>query len=390
MKINHFFLLDKFNKFSIRGLLVAFEKWFPDLNYKVIKLEDLDESIADGFYYFSFNSINADFYIDLALKLRSKNRNVKIAAGGPHPSAKPDGLKQYFDKICIGEGEYALKDIVNDFINGDDENIFYKSKLRASLNDFPAYPKKRNLFGAIEIMRGCTFACNYCQTPQLYKGKLRFKDVDKILEDVEYGLKHNKTDLRFISPDSASYFYKNGINIQKIEELLSSVSKILKDKGRIFYGSFPSEINPYFVNEDFVKLIRQYCHNRRVVIGLQSASKRLLRLMNRPDDIEIVENSIQLFLKYKFIVDVDFIFGLPYEDEESIKETIAWIEKWHNRVRIHSHYFMPLPGSKWGNQTPTPIPEFFEKYIKSLEGKSRLFGQWNTQLNFAKYKLCNS
>jgi hypothetical protein len=36
---------------------------------------------------------------------------------------------------------------------------------------------------------------------------------------------------------------------------------------------------------------------------------------------------------------------------------------------------------------PTVIPKYFEKYIKMLEGKSRLFGQWNTQLNFAKEAL---
>jgi len=64
-------------------------------------------------------------------------------------------------------------------------------------------------------MRGCTFSCNYCQTPQLYKGKLRYKSVERIIEDAAYGLSHHKTDLRFISPDSASYYYDNGINIKK-------------------------------------------------------------------------------------------------------------------------------------------------------------------------------
>ncbi|MCA1933154.1 MAG: TIGR04013 family B12-binding domain/radical SAM domain-containing protein [Calditerrivibrio sp.] len=387
MTPKHYFLLDKFNKFSIRSLLVAFEKWFPELEYKVIKLEDLKGKLESGFYYLSFNSINAQFYFDLAKDLKKTDKNIKLIAGGPHPSARPEETEGFFDKICVGEGELAIREIVNDFISGNLEKKIYHSKERVDLNDFSAYPKKRNLFGAIEIMRGCTFSCNYCQTPQLYSGKIRYKSVDKIAEDVEYGLLHNKTDLRFISPDSASYYYKNGINLKKIEELLVTMHRILKDRGRIFYGSFPSEINPYFVNEDFVRLIKEFCHNKRVVIGLQSASKFMLKMMNRPTDISIVENSIELFLKYKFTVDVDFIFGLPFENDESIKETLNWIEKWYKRVRIHSHYFMPLPGSRWENMEPTTIPDYFEKYIKSLEGKSRLFGQWNTQLNFAKYNL---
>lgn len=388
MTENHFFVLDKFNKFSIRALLVAFEKWFPDISYKVIRVDDLADTHKKGFYYFSFNSINAPYYLQIASKLKSKN-DIKIACGGPHPSARPLDMVKYFDKICVGEGEIVLKEIVEDFLTGNFDKKIYKAKQKVDLNSFKAYPEKKQLFGAIEIMRGCTFSCRYCQTPQLYKGKLRFKDIDRILEDVEYGLYHNKTDLRFITPDSASYFYKNGINIKKIEELLNKLHNLLKDKGRIFYGSFPSEINPYFVNEEFVRLIKQYCHNKRVVIGLQSASKKLLKKMNRPEDIEKVENTINLFLKYKFTVDVDFIFGLPYENEETLKDTMNWIEKWHNKVRIHSHYFMPLPGSKWENLLPTEMPEYFERFIKSLEGKSRLFGQWNTQQNLA-YCLTDS
>lgn len=383
----HYFLMDKFNKFSIRSLLVAFEKWFPDRDYKVIKMEDLKGKLEEGFYYCSFNSINAQFYFNLAKSLKDANKNIKLAAGGPHSSARPDETIKFFDKVCIGEGELVIKDIVNDFTSGNFENRIYCSTDQVNLNDFPAYPGKRNLFGAIEIMRGCTFSCNYCQTPQLYSGKIRYKSVEKTAEDVQYALRHNKTDLRFISPDSASYYYEDGINLKKIEELLVTMHNILKDKGRIFYGSFPSEINPYFVNEDFVRLIKEFCHNKRVVIGLQSASKDMLKKMNRPADINIVENSIEIFLKYKFIVDVDFIFGLPFENDETIKETLGWIDKWYKKVRIHSHYFMPLPGSRWENMQPTTIPEYFEKYIKSLEGKSRLFGQWTTQLNFARYNL---
>ncbi|ADR18507.1 TIGR04013 family B12-binding domain/radical SAM domain-containing protein [Calditerrivibrio nitroreducens] len=379
---NHIFILDKFNKFSIRALLVAFEKWFPEINYKVLKVEEIDSNPLPGFYYFSFNSINAKFYIELAQKLKQK-KNIKIACGGPHPSARSEEMTKYFDKVCNGEGEIVLKEIVEDFESGIDGKKIYKGTKKVDLNHFDAYPKKKNLFGAIEIMRGCTFSCKYCQTPQLYKGKLRYKSIDRILDDVSFGISHNKTDLRFIAPDSASYFYDNGINILMIEKLLDKLHNLLYNKGRIFYGSFPSEINPYFVNEEFVKLIKHYCHNRRVVIGLQSASRKLLKKMNRPENIEKVEEAINLFLKYKFTVDVDFIFGLPFETSETLKETIEWIEKWHNKVRIHSHYFMPLPGSKWEDLTPTEMPEYFERFVKSLEGKSRLFGQWNTQQNIA-------
>ncbi|MBC7195874.1 MAG: radical SAM protein, partial [Deferribacterales bacterium] len=166
--------------------------------------------------------------------------------------------------------------------------------------------------------------------------------------------------------------------------LLTGIKKVTENRARIFFGSFPSEINPYFVNEDLVKILKEFCYNRRVVIGLQTASKSQLKRINRSEEIDKVENTIDIFLKYGFNVDVDFIFGLPFETEETLSETFAWISSWHKKVRIHSHYFMPLPGSKWENESPTPIPDKFIKEIKKYEGKGRIFGQWLTQLKIAQ------
>jgi B12-binding domain/radical SAM domain protein len=376
------FVIDKFNRFSVRALLCAFEKFFPEIIYRIVHFDNiLAENPENKLILFSFNTLNHLKYVELSKVLKNKNITV---CGGPHPSARPEKMLEFFDAVCIGEGEYVLKEIVENYLGNTIIKGIYKNNQKVSLDDFDAYPKKTFMFGAIEIMRGCQYRCKYCQTPSLFPGRLRHRSIENILENITYSFKRGKKDYRFISPDAASYMYNNKVNIEAIFNLLSGIKKITEGKSRIFFGSFPSEINPYYVTEDLVKILRDFCHNKRVVIGLQTASRKQLKNINRPENIEKVEESISLFLKYNFSVDVDFIFGLPYETEETLKETFEWINKWHSKVRIHSHFFMPLPGSRWENETPSIIPEEFEKEIKRLEGKGRIFGQWITQLKISQ------
>lgn len=378
--MNFIFIKDKYNKYSIRAIAASFEKYF-DFPYEIISNESASQKqIKNSVIFCSFNSLNKDFYFKLSNILIDKNI---LICGGPHPSAKSDECLNYFHSVCVGEGEIAVKEIVNDLLENSLKRI-YRQTISTNLNEFSSYPKKHHIFGPIEITRGCLFNCHYCQTPKLFKGKIRHRNIESIAIDVEFAYKNKKTDFRFITPDAGIYNYKNGINLQAIEEIFKTIKSITKNNGRIFFGSFPSELNPFHVNEDLIKLMKHYCSNKKVVIGLQTASERLLKIINRPTDLIQVEKTINLFLKYEFGVDVDFIFGLPDETDKDIEQSIKWIEKWESKVRVHAHYFMPLPGSFFENKTPTPISDKSLKKLKSLEGKGKIFGMWIKQMEYSK------
>lgn len=374
------FLKDRLNKFSIRALLVALEKFFPEIDYEVIDTVSVyEKKIENAALFFSFNSVNFIRYASMATEIRKNCPENILVCGGSHPSARPNEMLKYFDAVCVGEGEYVIADIIEKILHDVVPQGVLSASEKVNLNEFDCFPKKVKMFGAVEIMRGCPFRCNYCQTPNLYPGRIRFRSIDSILKNVETAFSSYKKDYRFITPDAASYLFDGKVNTHAIETLLKGIKNITGEPGRIFFGSFPSELNPYFINEDLVGIIKKYCANKRVVIGLQTASKTQLKNVGRRDDIETVEKSIELLIKYGFNVDVDFIFGLPFETEGSLAEIFDWILKWQNRVRIHSHYFMPLPGSSWEYESPSTIPENYSKLIKQLEGKGRIFGQWCIQ-----------
>ena len=42
--------------------------------------------------------------------------------------------------------------------------------------------------------------------------------------------------------------------------------------GRVFFGSFPSEIRPEHISVDALRLVRKYCANDNLIVGAQSGS----------------------------------------------------------------------------------------------------------------------
>ena len=72
-------------------------------------------------------------------------------------------------------------------------------------------------------------------------------------------------------------------------------------------------------------------------------------------------------LEHGFTPIVDFIFGLPDETQEDQRESVKLI-KWltGKGARIHSHHFMPLPGTDFENAEPAPLGREVEKLMGGL------------------------
>lgn len=370
------FVRDKTNKHSIRALLGAFEKWFPEREYYVKTPEDAMEFLEnDDLALFSFLTGSWLYYRDYVLKLRSKLPDINTICGGAHPSARSNEMLEYFDAVCIGEGEITIRDIIEQADSGRVTGIIQGEKV-TNLDDFLVFPRKMVSLGPIEIVRGCPSACAYCQTPQLFKGKLRHRSVDYIVNEIKFALSRKGfADVRFIAPDASSYQFNKGINLKAIEELLYNVRNTIGSNGKLFYGTFPSELDPAGVSKELVDLLVEYCDNKQIVLGLQSASKDMQRIMRRRSGLEETERAVELFLDKNFEIVVDLIFGLPYETEETYEETFKFIEKWRGKITIHSHPFDPLPGSRWEYEQATPVPEKLVKAVRSLEGIGRVFGK---------------
>jgi radical SAM superfamily enzyme YgiQ (UPF0313 family) len=94
-------------------------------------------------------------------------------------------------------------------------------------------------------------------------------------------------------------------------------------------------------------------------------------------------NAINLLKEYNFHADIDFIFGLPGENEEDILINLQFFQdvldgKYKN-VLIHTHTFMPLPGTPFEHEPLGKIDKRIFNLMGKLSTKGLAFGEHQAQ-----------
>ncbi|MBU4339496.1 MAG: TIGR04013 family B12-binding domain/radical SAM domain-containing protein [Euryarchaeota archaeon] len=338
---------------------------------------DVVHEPCDGIMLYSFATQQAqDVFHEVGM---SKKRPIFIA-GGPHPSARPEETLRFFDYVVIGEGEETLPELIRTIQNKGDvssvRGIAFKDKNGIVLTDrrdpvmLDSYPPFGidGIRSTIEITRGCPFSCAYCQTPQLFGQMMRHRSIDEIVRYSKY-LK----DVRFTSPNAFAYG-SDGTSprIEKIEALLKNLPR-----KNIFFGTFPSEVRPEFINDRILELVSDHCANTALCMGGQSGSQRILDLIKRGHTVDDIIAGVEKCLQHGFTPVVDFIFGLPGETEDDQLETLRLI-KWLTGKggTVHSHYFMQLPGTGFENSTPAPLSAQVERTMGKLALAGKTTGVW--------------
>lgn len=333
---------------------------------------------------FSFFTCQKEGAAALLKKLKKAAPAAVLIAGGPHPSALPgETLAMGFDYVVAGEGELTFPRLLSAIAAGNPPPRGVLRGAPADLSAYPPFSARWGLFGAIEITRGCPYACAYCQTSFLFGARPRHRPVSAILRAMETMFARGLKDVRFITPDAFAYGSADGraTNTEALRELLESAGKLASAKGgRVFAGSFPSEVRPDHVTHEALELVKKYAANRRLVIGAQAASPRLLREIRRGHGPGEVLEAARLCREHRLTPYFDFIFGLPgetREDEDAAMEMIQTLVSMG--AMIHTHAFMPLPGTPLAGAPGGKISRRMRNFIEKLESRGKAFGKWRAQ-----------
>jgi B12-binding domain/radical SAM domain protein len=327
---------------------------------------------------------------------RPPSERVVHIAGGVHASAEPvTTLQAGFDLVAVGEGETTFARLVAALQLGDDVDgvpglryllddgtmVDTGPTVREELDAFPAFAHRLHKYNPIEITRGCIYSCKFCQTPFMFKARFRHRSVDNIVQHVKVMKDRGLTDVRFITPTSLSYGSQDeSVNLEAIEDLLSRVRGAVGDSGKIFFGSFPSEVRPEHVTPESLRLLKRYVNNDNLIIGAQSGSERVLESSNRGHDVQSIDWAVGVAVQEGFLPNVDFIFGLPGEEREDAQESLELAERLAGLgARIHGHTFMPLPGTPYSDSPPGKVQKSTLKALRRLESRGKLYGQWQKQ-----------
>ena len=424
------FLSSDVNRFSINALTGAIEQ-DPDLKQVLlsfphprsvlecqVEVERLAQEVGSPgavVVAFSFMSSallsTARLLQQLQTGLAALRHQVLFVAGGPHASGDAAGtLAMGFDLAFIGEGERSFSAFLcrlaggrRDFrdIGGlayladeSDGNRRITRTGRASLIElnarYPSIGVRHRRLGAIEIGRGCPHACGFCQTPFLHGARMRHRPLEDVLEHIEQLVRAGFKDIRFITPDSLAYLSDDGAHpdAARLEQALMAMREAAVG-ARVKFGEFPSEMRPEYITPEIARLIDRYSDAAYLAIGAQSGSERMLAAMHREHDVPAVERAVAILAKHcrklKKIY-VDFIAGLPgetAEDEALSQRLMERLTRISPKVCIHSHTFMPLPGTPMQFMPPGSVGKTTRATFEQLSKRGQEWGDWQEQEEIA-------
>jgi B12-binding domain/radical SAM domain protein len=398
------FVFGNDNKQSLSALIGAVEAdtRFDDLEIRLLKprlglrrqMDTLAKAYEKVVVGFSFTTPKAPKVLQEMRRLRRPG-NVTLVAGGPHPSGAPrQALDMGFDVVVVGEGEVSFPALLEALYSGQpldhvkgiiyhdgaDVRLTGRSPRVQNLDDCPPFAEHFYLFSSIEITRGCPWGCKYCQATYLFGAPMRHRSVESIVKWAKVSHRHNKSHIRFITPDAFAYGSDGKRpRLDLLEQMLRGVNAVVGKK-HTYLGSFPSEVRPESVNREAVALVREFAANDNIFIGAQSGSRRMLDLCHRGNTVDDIYRAVEITLAGGLGANVDFIFGMPGENDEDRQQTRRMIADLAGLgARIHSHAFLPLAGTPWADASPGRIDEETLELLKHLTGKGQHFGQWRRQ-----------
>ena len=346
--------------------------------------------------------VSTPLFLEAAEEIARTASRLPVVVGGPHAEgAYWQLLRLGVMAAVVGDGEAAVVGVAEHLLGereieevpniaySPEPGVFRVTRIEhVDLDEYKPYSSELQLYPPIEIMRGCPYQCRFCQVPWLFKGRVRYRSVESVGEAVEAYVAAGRRRIRFIAPIGFAYMSRRPgePNPEAIERLLLEVRR----RGGVpFLGSFPSETRPEYVTPEVVRIVRRLAGNRRISVGMQSGSDRVLRISGRGHTVEQAFEAVETILREGLTPVVDIIFGLPGEGEEDVKLTVEAMYKLAGMgARLRLHTFMPLPGTPFARQRPLGVHPAYREAVKRLLGRGVLEGDWEPQEELAWEMYC--
>lgn len=285
----------------------------------------------------------------------AKRCGIKSVGGGKHPTIFPEEAAKHFDMVVVGDGEIALSKIIEG--NTPAKGIIIGEPL-VNLDDIPPMPWElfdldryitahlknvysRKLFpnkkrvGNIHTDRGCPYSCIYCYNSTHEFKKIRYHSPDRVIYELKYLVDNYKVD--------HVHFLDDNLMVKK--ERLSEICRKIKDYRLGITWSCAASTTTLLPHHDLLPIMKDAgCST--ISLGLESQSERILAMIKgkafSPDkNIQ----AVRLCKQYGFIVQGDFLIGIPTETESDLMETVNYIMKKEVDF-ISVQIVKPYPGTR--------------------------------------------
>ena len=258
---------------------------------------------------------------------------VHIVTGGPHVSLFREEIFTHcpqIDYAVVLEGEETISELCQgnplDSIKGliyqNDSGVVYNAD-RPFITDldrvpFPRYKKfeldkflnKEVNAMSIVSSRGCPFECTFCPVAAAIGRDFRIRSPENIIEELTYW--YDKGYRRFNFVDDNFTLIKE--RVYKLCDLM--IKNNLKD----LKLSCDNGIRADRVDRDLLKFMRE-AGFYRITIGAEGGNNKVLRNLNKAEDIETVKKTIIDAAGLGYEVNLFFLVGSPGETRRDLEDS---------------------------------------------------------------------
>lgn len=295
----------------------------------------------------------------IAERIKNFDEKIIVIAGGPHPSALPEDVlaESLIDCVVRGEGDLALKELVECGPNLSVPNLYYKdngaivqSQIQnqhiKDLDDlpFPAYElfvvknyyqpgiaSRKKPLGYLETSRGCYGTCIFCNK-NIHGFKTRMKSPGRVVDEMERMLSLGFREIHII----------DDIFTADMKRAYAICEEILRRK--LNFPWYPrGGVRVDRVSPELLRIMKKAgCY--RIPFGIESGSQRIIDIVKKRITIEQAESAVMMAKSAGMETECYFMIGLPNETEEEIKKSLALAIKL-NPDYVKFAITVPLPGT---------------------------------------------
>ena len=312
---------------------------------------------------FSMLSFNYHTILEIARFIK-QHSTIPIIAGGTHVIISPEEVlrNQEIDIVCIGEGEYMLKELLDNALDCSTvDGIWFKKKGEIIKNkprelitdldslafpDFDDFDIQKCLFifnNHLSIMasRGCPYSCTYCNNHALRRilqgTYVRFRSVENVIEEIAERIKqYYDKGFRYF------YFFDDTFILDKGYVL--KFCRQFKEKGFHKLLRWSINIRANLVTDDLMRALKDAgCYQVRM--GVESGNEYIRNTIYRRGmaNQEII-NAACIIKKNNLQLRLYFMVGAPQETLAMMQESFQMTQTL-GADDVFFGVLYPLPGT---------------------------------------------
>lgn len=284
--------------------------------------------------------------IEIARTIKNFDPGIRVVLGGNHATSywKYILKNHSVDYVCLGEGEETFYELCSKLLNNQSPDSVAGIGLRSAqgeisrtearplihdlgqlpvpaydMIDFPRYFGRVHPFSmrypacGIVTSRGCPGECVYCTVKAVWGRTWRGRSPKDVADEIEYLMKnYGIREFAFLD-DSASIDKKRWMGI---------CNEIISRKLDIKWTT-PNGIAHWTLTPEILsKMYEAGCY--RVTFGIESGNPGTRKFLGKPYSLTQAQGLIRHSNRIGMWTICTNIIGFPYEDMNSIRDTIAF------------------------------------------------------------------